>query len=197
MFSRAALFICDMQRRVLPRIINQPGVVNSISTLIDANKQYRKAKRLEMGGLHRYPGGSVVLAEYLPTKLGKTDESILRRIPRENAFIFEKPTYTMFSDSLDQYLKSKGIKEVALTGVQTEWCVTQTAKDLQKAGYDVSVIKDAVSSTNDEEHFDALERLRRSGIDVVSTHGWIAERIRTEQVPINDWYINHLKQRAL
>src|SRR4029453_10304400 len=44
---------------------------------------------------------------------------------------------------LTGYLKARGIKTVFVTGLATDFCVSWTAQDARKAGFDVYVIEDA------------------------------------------------------
>jgi len=49
---------------------------------------------------------------------------------------------------LDDYLKSKGVSDIYITGLATDYCVKFTALDGLSLGYKVYVIKDAVRGVN-------------------------------------------------
>jgi hypothetical protein len=66
--------------------------------------------------------------------------------------------------------------EIALVGIESHICITQTALDLRDAGHRVYVIADGVSSCNPREVGIALDRLRAEpGITVTSSESWMYE----------------------
>ena len=85
----------------------------------------------------------------------------------------------MYHDKLDGQLKHWGINHILLTGVQTEWCITQTAVDFRDKGYHVQVLQDATGSQSQGEHLSALDRLSRA------------------EYPITGWYLNYLKNKII
>lgn len=65
---------------------------------------------------------------------------------------------------------------VALVGIESHICITQTALDLRDAGHAPYVLADAVSSCNRAEVIVALDRLRAEpGIVVTTTESWMYE----------------------
>lgn len=74
------------------------------------------------------------------------------------------------STGLEIYLKGKGVKEIFLAGLTTEYCVTYSALDALKLGFRVYVIVDACKPVNlgpqDEEI--ALQTMRRAGAILLS-----------------------------
>lgn len=65
---------------------------------------------------------------------------------------------------------------IALVGIESHICITQTALDLRDAGHVPYVIADAVSSCNKTEVVIALDRLRAEpGIVVTSSESWMYE----------------------
>lgn len=65
--------------------------------------------------------------------------------------------------------------QIAIVGIESHICVTQTALDALAAGHDVYVIADGVSSCNPEEVPVALARLRAAGAVVTTSESWIYE----------------------
>jgi isochorismate hydrolase len=66
--------------------------------------------------------------------------------------------------------------DVALVGIESHICITQTALDLKAAGHRVYVIADGVSSCNRGEVVVALDRLRaEEGIRVTTSESWMYE----------------------
>ncbi|KAI9824494.1 MAG: hypothetical protein M1819_000849, partial [Sarea resinae] len=65
--------------------------------------------------------------------------------------------------------------QVAIVGIETHICVTQTTLDLLAAGHKVYVLADGVSSCNEEERKVALERVAREGAVVTTSEGFLYE----------------------
>ena len=69
--------------------------------------------------------------------------------------------------SLGEVLELMEIKNVIICGIATEYCVRNTAEDLQKAGFKVSVLKDCLSYVDAEGHRKALEEMAAEGIRII------------------------------
>lgn len=54
--------------------------------------------------------------------------------------------------------------EVYVVGIATDVCVQATAADAKKLGYNVFVFSDACAGTSEDNHFQALEEMRQTGI---------------------------------
>ncbi|KAL8340312.1 hypothetical protein RB601_006414 [Gaeumannomyces tritici] len=72
---------------------------------------------------------------------------------------------------------------VAIVGIESHICVTQTALDLLRAGHRVHVLADGVSSCNREEVPLALARLRAEGAVVTSSEAWLYEVVGDAAAP--------------
>lgn len=72
---------------------------------------------------------------------------------------------------------------IALVGIESHVCITQTALDLLAAGHKVYVIADGVSSCNPEEVPVALDRLRAEGVTVTSSEAWMYEVMGDAGIP--------------
>jgi len=85
---------------------------------------------------------------------------------------------------------------VAIIGIESHVCVTQTALDLLKAGHNVYILADAVSSANPEEVPVALRRLAAAGAVVTTTEGWVYEVMGDAAVPEFREVIKVVKETA-
>lgn len=104
-------------------------------------------------------------------KLGPTVPSVAELLP---ATPFDKTKFSMYTAELAPSLAPGST--VALVGIETHICITQTALDLRNAGHNVYVIADGVSSCNPGEVVVALDRLRaEQGITVTSSESWMYE----------------------
>ena len=74
------------------------------------------------------------------------------------------------NEDLEKYLKEKGVKELYVVGLATDYCVRASALDAVKKGFDVYVIREGIRAVNvnpgDEEK--ALKEMQEKGIKVIS-----------------------------
>ena len=69
--------------------------------------------------------------------------------------------------SLGEVLELMEIRNVLICGIATEYCVRNTAEDLLKAGFKVSVLKDCIAYVDYEGHLKALEEMQAEGIRLI------------------------------
>ncbi|KAL8775300.1 MAG: hypothetical protein Q9209_000307 [Squamulea sp. 1 TL-2023] len=93
------------------------------------------------------------------------------------AFQADKTAFSMLVPSLRSILSSATSSpcQVAIVGIETHICVTQTALDLLADGHKVYVLADGVSSCNEGERGIALRRLQSEGAVVTTSEGWLYE----------------------
>lgn len=72
-------------------------------------------------------------------------------------------------------LEATGRRQVAIAGMETHICVTQTALALRAAGYRVQVVEDACCSRRTKDHETALARLRTQEVTVTCSESVIYE----------------------
>lgn len=65
--------------------------------------------------------------------------------------------------------------EIAIVGIESHICVTQTTLDALKEGHKVYILADGVSSCNKQEIGIALDRLRSEGAIVTTSESWLYE----------------------
>ena len=69
--------------------------------------------------------------------------------------------------SLSEVLELLEIHKVIVCGIATEYCVRNTAEDLMKAGFEVSVLKDCLAYVDARGHEEALEAMQEEGITLI------------------------------
>ena len=69
--------------------------------------------------------------------------------------------------SLGEVLHLLEVKRVLVCGIATEYCVRNTAEDLLKDGFEVSVIQDALAWVDPQGHADALKAMEAEGIKLI------------------------------
>jgi hypothetical protein len=87
----------------------------------------------------------------------------------------DKTRFSMYIPSVISALGNEPA-QIALVGIESHICITQTALDLRDAGHRVYVLADGVSSCNRTEVVVALDRLRaEQGITVTTSESWMYE----------------------
>ena len=75
------------------------------------------------------------------------------------------------STGLDDYLRGHGVREVAILGLATDYCVKFSVLDARELGFDVRVIEDGCRGVNlkPSDSADAIEEMRRAGAAIVTS----------------------------
>jgi nicotinamidase/pyrazinamidase len=76
------------------------------------------------------------------------------------------------STGLGEYLREKGVDEVYIAGLTTDYCVKYSALDSRSLGFDTYVIIDACRGVNvsPEDSDKAVEQMRNAGIKVINSN---------------------------
>ncbi len=155
----AGLVIVDIQERLLPAMFEKERVVENAVRLI------RSAKVL---------GVPVFATEQYRKGLGATVPTVAAAWGELKPI--EKTAFSACGvEGFGEALRTRGISDVILCGLETHVCVSQSCLDLVDEGFRVFVVADAVSSRTDENHRLGLERMRQAGAVLVSTEMVIFE----------------------
>lgn len=160
--KQAGLLIIDIQDRV-NRVMKHPGrvVANSIKLI----EGFKLLERL------------VWVTEQYPKGLGPTNAAILDSLP-ENVTPREKIRFSCCGDTnLLNELKSRQVKQIILTGIESHVCVFQSAMDLLAHDFQVFVARDAVSSRRKLDWRTAMERLQQAGAIITTTEAVLFEML--------------------
>jgi len=79
--------------------------------------------------------------------------------------------YEATSEDLAQYLKSKGVTEIYVTGLATDYCVRASALDANKMGFRTYVVTDAIAAVDVHpgDGQKALDEMKSGGIRLVKS----------------------------
>ena len=95
--------------------------------------------------------------------------------PQESDYVVRKPMYDAFYDTeLDHLLRSLNATEVIITGVDSHVCILQTSIGAFNRGYDVTIVKNGISTKEQHKHQFAIEYTEshlgevRSSADIVA-----------------------------
>ena len=93
-------------------------------------------------------------------------EIIAELAPAPGEPILDKPSYGPFATTdIDAVLRGRGVRNLVLTGVTTDCCVTSCLREALDRGYDCLVLADCVGSANPVHHEAALTLMhKRSGV---------------------------------
>jgi nicotinamidase/pyrazinamidase len=84
------------------------------------------------------------------------------------------PGYSGFDDTgLASQLTQRGISNVAVAGIATEYCVRATALDAAAAGFSTGVLEDVIRAVNTNETKKTLSELKNSGVKVETAKQWL------------------------
>lgn len=168
--ENAILFVCDLQERFADLVYEFETVRNASSYLISV------AATLEI---------PIVVTEQYPDRLGKTVPEISEVLPSaEDArcAVVEKTRFSMVVDD-NPFRSFSGRRSVILCGIETHVCVMQTTLDLLEEGYDVFIVRDAVSSQRVNDRSAALQRLAAAGACVTTAESIVFDLLRDSKHP--------------
>lgn len=88
-----------------------------------------------------------------PLEKGTDDWQIVKELtPREGEKIFEKNFNSAFRKTgLHEYLEAMGAKNIIVCGMQTEYCIDTSVKVAFEYEYDVTVVRDGVTTLDNGE----------------------------------------------
>ncbi|WP_419901654.1 hydrolase [Kiloniella sp.] len=165
--ENSVVVVIDVQERLAPAIHN-------LDKVLDANGLVLKtARELSI---------PVLVTEQYPKGLGHTLEIFKGLYSSDN--VFEKLSFSSVGCApFMEALKASGRRQVIVTGTETHVCVMQTVLQLLDERYDVFVVSDAVGSRTEENKRLGLERMIRSGAEVVSSEMVMFEMLKKAGTP--------------
>ena len=149
----------DMQEAFRPVISNFSEIASRIAVLVEGFQ------------LLNVP---VLVTEQYPKGLGRTIEEITSK--HDGLEPIEKLTFSACGvDEFDMRLREKHVEQVAICGIETHICVSQTAHDLLAAGYQVHLICDATGTRLPHNRDVAIGKLEKAGAIISSVESALFE----------------------
>jgi nicotinamidase-related amidase len=153
MRQKAGLLVVDLQERLLPAIFEKERVLQNGLRLVKG------------AGVFGLP---IFVTEQYRKGLGGTVAEVAGAIPHFAPI--EKLAFSACgATGLLNSIRSSGVTDLILCGIEAHVCVCQTGLDLLQAGFRTFLVADAISSRTAENHRLGVERLRAAGVTVVST----------------------------
>ena len=69
---------------------------------------------------------------------------------------------------LADWLRARGVDEVDIVGIATDYCVRATALDAARAGFNTRVLVDLTAGVSPDSTAAALAEMRGAGVELVS-----------------------------
>jgi nicotinamidase-related amidase len=146
--DKTVLLVIDIQERLFPVMHDKEELLRRVLKLI------RGARVLDI---------PIVLTEQYPRGLGSTLPEIKELLPDVKPI--EKVVFNCCNEAaFCRALEALRRKQVLICGIEAHICVYQTAMALMRAGYEVQVVGDGVSSRRHEDKLVALFRMGAAGI---------------------------------
>jgi nicotinamidase-related amidase len=158
-FAQGGVWQTPWMERVLPAIVeiaqaNPPRTV--LTRLITPKKPEERPGRWQ----RYYRKWACATRARLPLTKLDIVPPLARLAPP--ATIIDKPGYSAFAESrLRDFLLSRGVEALIITGAETDVCVLSTVLNAVDIGFRVIVVEDALCSSSDEGH-DALMTIYRT-----------------------------------
>lgn len=148
--------IIDVQQKLMPAIDNADAVLRNVERLVR--------------GAHIL-GIPAILTEQYVKGLGPTAESVRKAFEETSGYRpIEKACFSAHGcEPFTAQLGALERTQVVVAGVETHVCVYQTVTDLVAAGFEVTIVADAVSSRTAENKNIALRRMLSEGVKLSST----------------------------
>ncbi|MER7820762.1 cysteine hydrolase family protein [Streptomyces sp. NPDC096153] len=168
--KQKALLIIDMQEGLTRRNTthNSKNVIANISTLI---KVARSSQCAVIFVQHDGDEGEPLH----PSEPGWLIDSRLQ--PEIGDRIFRKTSPDSFwGTTLDEFLRTRGISELFVTGMRTEVCVDTTCRRAVSLNYMVTLVSDAHTTTQESAGLDAPSIISHHNAtldDLGNSHAWI------------------------
>lgn len=177
----SVLVVLDLQSAVLRAIPDSDRVV---------------ARAVFLVRFARLLGVPIIQSEQIPDKLGATDSRIAAALPA--SVKVEKTTFSAAAcPGFMTALSASGRRQVVITGIETHICVSQTACELARNGFDVFTCVDAVGARTPDRHEAGLERLREAGVACPHSEAIAYEWLRDSQDPLFREALRIVKESAI
>ncbi len=176
-FRNVAIIICDVQTKSIKNLFNSDTVIKNINLLLESKKYVKSFN-------------TIINSELVPEKLGQTVASI----NRDNIdHVLCRNHYSILDEKLDKILVDRKIQEIILVGMEIQWCINQSVRDLSRR-YLVNVPIDAVGNCKEKNEI-PFKRLESHGAKLCLTDDIIAENLDSFHDNASKWYLNYLKSK--
>ncbi len=169
----SAILVIDVQNMLTASDDQKKAKELKVDLFLDSiNLTLNKLDKLEAVYIRQEFPRNSFLSFALPTfpEEGEPGTEINRSVYRDNSKIITKMKGDAFTNpELQQYLESKKVGTLYITGLAAEACVQSTVRGAAARGYKVYVVKEAViSMRGGEPDRERLDKYRQYGADILS-----------------------------
>ena len=149
LFTRenSTILLVDYQEKFAPVLSDNENTIKNIKLLLSG------------ASIYKVP---IFVSEQVPEKLGPTI-SYFSDCLKEAKFFSKKTMSCCGEESFVKELKSKGIKQIAVCGIEAHVCVLQTCLDLLYNGFQVHLVSDAITTRIPHNKPIAIEKIKNAG----------------------------------
>jgi nicotinamidase-related amidase len=165
--EHTAILVVDLQEKLLPHMHNAEAVTRQAGRLIDG------ANAL---------GVPVLVTEQYRKGLGSTVPELASRLTGA-ACHQEKLKFSACIEPVREILAARGIRAVAVCGIEAHVCVLQTCLDLIDSGYVTAVVSDAIGSRRLTDQQAAERRMIQAGVVPTSVESLLLEWVHEAGTP--------------
>ena len=167
----------DNKNTLLVIIDVQEKLLNSVF-----NKDILKKNSIILSKVANILSIPTVITEQYPKGLGSTIDEIKTEL--NNTKYFEKTNFDAFLDeTILSFVVEYKRKDILIFGIETHICVYQSALDLLKRGYSVTIVADACGSRSEYEYEMALNVLEKAGANIKTTEMILFELLKSSRHP--------------
>lgn len=168
--KHSQLLVIDIQERLASAM-----PANVLDAVIENNNiLIRAANELDIPVIH---------SEQYPKGLGSTLSSISDNLPESSHCITKTSFSCSNADGFIDLIAKQSRQQIIITGIESHICVLQTALQLQRQGYSIHVVEDAICSRKKLNHKNALARLRQNDITINNVESVIFEWLKDATHP--------------
>ncbi|MFW5799681.1 MAG: hydrolase [Spirochaetota bacterium] len=166
--ENSILIVIDVQEKLLPTILDHKITAENISKLIRGCK------------VHNVP---IIYTEQYKKGLGETVEVVSKELSGIEPI--EKMEFSCFqNDEFKDKLKEyKDVKNLIICGIEAHVCVLQTSLDAIEDGYNVHIVKDAISSRKAYDYNTGIEKMKMCGVFPTTVEIALFELTNTSKSP--------------
>ena len=177
--TKSILVVIDVQGKLAELVHDRNKTYENICGLIQT------ARTLDV---------PILWTEQVPEKIGATIPEIAQAL--SGAESISKASFSCCGEKLFmKSLRALKRRQIVLTGIETHVCVYQTASDLLKKKYAVSVIADCVSSRSVQQTLIALDHIRSLGGNIMTMEMLSCAWLKTAENPAFKAVLSLMKKR--
>jgi len=167
--------LCHTQHSQLLIIDLQERLASAMPT--DVLKNIIKNNRILLNAANEL-NIPVTHSEQYPKGLGNTVSELAEELIESNLSFTKTCFACTEEDSFSEILSKHKRQQIIIGGIESHICVLQTALQLQRQGYTVYVVEDAICSRKKSNHKNAVTRLRQNGVIVSNVESVLFEWLR-------------------